>query len=132
MDKTSDPKYGIQDIPSTEHPPIMQKYWGSISTLHSDDNMCVKHIKMNAGEKSSLEYHCKKEEWYYVLSGELLVRMRIRRAENVNITLYPGSVYHIPVGLMHQRQALKDTEIIEWSNKDNDADSHIVEDGRQK
>ena len=28
------------------------------------------------------------------------------------------------------RIALEDTQIIEWSNKDDDSDSHIVEDGK--
>ena len=31
---------------------------------------------------------------------------------------------------MHMRIALKDTLIIEWSNKDDDEDSNIVEDGK--
>ena len=33
-------------------------------------------------------------------------------------------------GLMHMRIAIKDTMIIEWSTKDDDADSNIVEDGK--
>jgi len=31
---------------------------------------------------------------------------------------------------MHMRMAIEDTTIIEWSNKDDDSDSNIVEDGK--
>ena len=55
--------------------------------------------------------------------------MRIGRAENKSIILKKGELYHIPPGLMHMRIALEDTTIIEWSNKDTDEDSNIVEDG---
>ena len=55
---------------------------------------------------------------------------RIGRAENTSVTLVENDVYHIPPGLMHMRIALEDTIIIEWSNEDDDKDSHIVEDGK--
>ena len=41
-----------------------------------------------------------------------------------------GDVLHIKPGLMHMRMALEDTIIIEWSNKDDDSDTHNVEDGK--
>ena len=57
--------------------------------------------------------------------------MRVGRAKNVSIILEAGDVYHIPPGLMHMRIAIEDTTIIEWSNKDDDMDSNIVEDGQK-
>ena len=85
---------------------------------------------MIKGSQSSLEYHVKKDENYYILSGKLQVGLRIGRAENKAIIVNEGEVFHIPPGLMHMRIALEDTQIIEWSNKDDDSDSHIVEDGK--
>lgn len=85
---------------------------------------------MREGTQSSMEYHVKKDEYYYILAGQLKVGVRIGRAENKSIVLNPGDVFHIPPGLMHMRIALKDTIIIEWSNKDDDSDSNIVEDGK--
>ena len=39
-------------------------------------------------------------------------------------------MFHIPPGLMHMRIAIEDTVVIEWSNKYDDTDSNIVEDGK--
>ena len=77
-----------------------------------------------------MEYHVKKEESYYIESGRLRVGTRIGRAKNKSVILEQGDVFHIPVGFMHMRIALEDTVIIEFSTLDNDADSHIVEDGK--
>ena len=56
--------------------------------------------------------------------------LRIGRAENTSIILNEGDIFHIPVGLMHMRIAETDVVIIEQSSKDDDADSHLVEDGQ--
>ena len=85
---------------------------------------------MRAGTQSSMEYHVKKQEAYYIESGRLKVGTRIGRAKNTSLVLNKGDVFHIPVGFMHMRIALEDTVIIEFSTLDDDADSHIVEDGK--
>ena len=77
-----------------------------------------------------MEYHIKKKESYYIETGTLKVGLRIGRAKNRSILLNEGDVFHIPVGLMHMRIAETDCVIIEVSTKDDDGDSHIVEDGR--
>jgi len=124
-------KYGIQKIPDVfQCTDYREKYWGWIKTCTATEDFTLKHIFMNKGSQSSLEYHVKKDENYYILSGEIQVGIRIGRAENKAIILTEGEVFHIPPGLMHMRIALEDTHIIEWSNKDNDSDSHIVEDGK--
>ena len=123
--------YGLQNIPEMQKCfDYRDKYWGWIKTCTATENFTLKHIFMNKGGQSSLEYHVKKDENYYILSGKLQVGLRIGRAENKTITLNEGDVFHIPPGLMHMRIALEDTQIIEWSNKDDDSDSHIVEDGK--
>ena len=85
---------------------------------------------MKSNTQSSMEYHIKKDEYYYIQRGKLKVGMRIGRAKNKSIILEKGDIFHIPPGLMHMRIALEDTLIIEWSNKDDDTDSNIVEDGK--
>ncbi len=124
-------KYGRQELP-----PILgvvkevEKYWGGMKTLFENDQYTVKRIFMRAGTQSSMEYHVKKQESYYIESGCLKVGTRIGRAENTSLTLNQGDVFHIPVGFMHMRIALEDTVIIEFSTLDDDGDSHIVEDGK--
>jgi len=123
-------KYGRQELP-----PILgvvksvSKYWGDMQTLFENDQYSVKRIFMKKGTQSSMEYHVKKQESYYIESGRLKVGTRIGRAKNTSLTLKKGDVFHIPVGFMHMRIALEDTVIIEFSTLDDDGDSHIVEDG---
>ena len=61
--------------------------------------------------------------------GLLKVGLRVGRAKNKSVILQKGDVFHIKPGLMHMRMALEDTVIIEASTKDDDGDSHLVEDG---
>ena len=123
-------KYGIQKIPEVyQCTDYRDKYWGWIKTCCATNDFTLKHIFMYKDSQSSLEYHVKKDENYYILSGKLKVGLRIGRAENKEVILNEGDVYHISPGLMHMRFAIEDTHIIEWSNKDDDSDSHIVEDG---
>ena len=130
MDNSLD-KYGKKEMPKKlKIVDYRERYWGHIKTLFADDNLTVKIIEMNKGSQSSLEYHVSKDEFYYIFSGKLKLGSRIGRGENVSVLLEQGDIYHIPPGLMHMRIALEDTVIIEWSNKDDDTDSIIVEDGR--
>ena len=130
MDSNLD-KYGKKELPEKlKIVDSRERYWGNIKTLFADDNFTVKIIEMRKGSQSSLEYHVRKNEFYYIYSGKLKLGSRIGRGENTSIILDQGDVYHIPPGLMHMRIAIEDTVIIEWSNKDDDSDSIIVEDGR--
>jgi mannose-6-phosphate isomerase-like protein (cupin superfamily) len=127
----NDIKYGRHELP-----PIcsvvkeVEKYWGNMKTLFENDQYTVKRIFMTKGTQSSLEYHTKKQESYYIEAGKLKVGTRIARAKNTSLVLEQGDVFHIPVGFMHMRIALEDTVIIEFSTLDDDGDSHIVEDGK--
>jgi mannose-6-phosphate isomerase-like protein (cupin superfamily) len=124
-------QFGRQHIPeSSKALPIINKYWGSIQTIVANEDFTLKIVKMIKGTQSSMEYHVNKDEYYYIAKGKLKLGLRIGRAVNKSIILNAGDVYHIPPGLMHMRIALDDTEIIEWSNKDDDSDSNIVEDGQ--
>ena len=124
-------KYGRQELPPVSGViKDIDKYWGNIKTLFENDQYTVKRIYMRAGTQSSMEYHVKKQEAYYIESGRLKVGTRIGRAKNTSLVLNKGDVFHIPVGFMHMRIALEDTVIIEFSTLDDDADSHIVEDGK--
>ena len=98
-------KYGIIQVPDVYKPvERIDKYWGYMDTLFNFENCTVKRIFMKRGCQSSLEFHCIKREIYYVESGTLKIGLRVGRAET-------------------------DCVIIEISTKDENSDSHIVEDG---
>ena len=124
-------KYGRQELPPvTTVIKAVEKYWGDVKNLFENDQYSVKRIFMRKGTQSSMEYHIKKKESYYIESGKLKVGTRIGRAKNTSLILNPGDVFHIPIGFMHMRIALEDTVIIEFSTLDDDGDSQIVEDGK--
>jgi len=132
MDNNKEISYGIQKIPPVCKPiKGVKKYWGEMHTLFEGRDYTVKRIFMMAGTQSSLEYHVRKEESYYIEKGKLRVGLRIGRAENKSVILNEGDIFHIPVGLMHMRIAEEDVVIIEVSTKDDDTDSHLVEDGKK-
>ena len=129
MDK--DNIYGILEVPEKHKPSKMiEKYWGHMVNLFQNDLFCMKKIFMKKDTQSSMEFHIKKVESYYIDSGKLKVGLRVGRGENKSVILEKGDVYHIEPGLVHMRMALEDTIIIEASTKDDDGDSHLIEDGK--
>jgi mannose-6-phosphate isomerase-like protein (cupin superfamily) len=105
------------------------KYWGSIETVVSQE-VAGKRILLRANCQSSLEFHCCKVESYYIHSGKVKVGLRIGRGENRNVIVGAGESFEVPPGLMHMRIGIEDSVIIETSTRDDDRDSHLVEDGR--
>ena len=105
-----------------------EKYWGTIETI-VDDDFAGKRIFLKEGSQSSLEFHTKKVESYFLDYGRVRVGLRTGRAENRSIILSAGQSFDVVPGLMHMRMALADSLIIEVSTRDTDADSHLVEDG---
>lgn len=110
-------------------PEQRETYWGSIETARRWP-VAMKRIIMRAGTQSSLEFHTRKHEIYWVLSGRLKVGVRYGRAINDSIELSPGECLYLKPGDMHMRIALEDTIIMEACAFDDDADTHFVEDGK--
>jgi len=108
---------------------VREKYWGRIETILSED-VAAKRIFVQKGGRGSLEFHVEKRETYYIHSGLVKVGLRIGRAENHSIVMKPGESYDVRPGVMHLREGLEDTVIIEVSTRDSDSDSYLVEDGQ--
>ena len=52
------PKYGKQTIDEPFRPPEpLEKYWGNIQNIFSNESLVLKIITMNKDTQSSLEYH---------------------------------------------------------------------------
>jgi mannose-6-phosphate isomerase len=74
----------------------------------------LKRLAMRAGCKGGLQYHHKKDECGYMLSGEMIVRYDKGGliAERI---LREGDVFHFPPGAVHQEEAVTDCVILEVS-----------------
>lgn len=128
---TMDNEYGHTNIPPVLKPlDVRDKYWGKITSVCKLENCTLKIIEMKSNTQSSLEFHTQKDETYYILSGEVKLGIRYGRGQNKSVTLKEGDVYHVPRGVMHMRMSVKDSVIVEIASNDTDADSHIVEDGK--
>lgn len=90
--------------------------WGKELMLFSVPGAYTfKKLVMNKGTKGGLQYHHKKDEGGYVVSGKLLVRYDMGDGALRERICGPGDVVHFPIGAVHQEEALEETVIIEAS-----------------
>lgn len=78
--------------------------------------LTLKSLKIKKGKKGGLQYHRKKNECGYILSGKLLVRFDRGNNKLIEKILKKGDVFHFPPGSIHQEEALTDCIIIEASS----------------
>ena len=101
------------------HWAITSKYVGTI-------------LRINAGCRLSLQYHERKEESIFVLSG--LLRLHLADSDGVIGVreLQPGQAAHVPVGRAHRFEAVRPTELIEVSTPELDDVIRLADDyGRE-
>ena len=83
------------------------------------------------GKKCSWHYHKLKDEVFYVQSG--LIKVYYGDGDNIEeakvCVLHPGDNFHVYRGLRHRMEALKDTELFEFSTQHFDSDSYRIQKG---
>lgn len=97
----------------------VEKPWGYELIWAEADRYVGKILHVNAGESLSLQYHVKKEETLYLLSGEVSLTLRWEDEERV-VQMMPGMVFHIVPRLIHRMAAVKDSDILEVSTTELD------------
>jgi len=105
---------------ATPSPPYrVEKPWGYELVWARTARYAGKILHVNAGHVLSCQYHNVKDETMHVLQGELILRLgqgpsleerRFRAGESV----------HIPPGLVHQIEAVVDTDVLEASTAELD------------
>lgn len=99
--------------------------WGFQTIWAKTDSYIGKLIYISAGHRLSLQYHEKKEETVYVLSGILYVT----DGEGKEHKLYPGESYHVLPGEIHRFSAKESSvKIMEVSSPYNDDVVRIEDD----
>jgi mannose-6-phosphate isomerase len=97
---------------------IKIKPWGRELWFAHTDTYAGKILEITKGHRYSLQYHEKKVETQYVLSG-LIKFTHGTNPDNLTETiLKPGEVMHVPVGMIHRAEALEDSRIFEVSTAD--------------
>ncbi|MBP8646396.1 MAG: hypothetical protein KBH99_09780 [Syntrophobacteraceae bacterium] len=72
-------------------------------------------LKSGPGFYRGGHYHKKKVEYFYVISGEILIRlMDMETGEKDNLRAIPGQVIRIHPLCAHRFEAVADTQVIEY------------------
>jgi mannose-6-phosphate isomerase-like protein (cupin superfamily) len=113
---------------SRARPPveIVPKGWGREVWIANNDRYCGKILEIRKGKRCSLHFHKIKTETFYLHSGRLLIRVKESEDSPVidEFELKVGECMDVPIGLIHQMEALEDAELFEFSTQHFDSDSH--------
>lgn len=74
-----------------------------------------KVLHINAGKRLSLQAHDKKQETYWLVSGECNLVVENTNGEMETITLEKGKGYTTTIGQRHRHQAVTDCDVVEVS-----------------
>ena len=110
---------------------VEPKGWGREVWIANNALYCGKILEIEKGKRCSLHFHKLKTESFYLRAGRLRVRVK-ESAEAATITefeLHQGQCMDVPLGLVHQMEALEDSELYEFSTQHFDSDSYRIEKG---
>ena len=92
----------------------VEKPWGYELVWARTERYAAKILHVTAGHVLSCQYHNHKDETMHVLRGELILRLGAG-AEQKERRLRPGESVHIPPKLVHQLEAVVDSDVLEAS-----------------
>lgn len=79
---------------------IVEKPWGHEEIWAETEDYVAKRMCINPGTRMSLQYHQKKEETVFVLSGTL--RVWSSESDSDYEDLKPGEIYHVSPHQVHR------------------------------
>lgn len=91
------------------------KSWGQELLVAQTDQYITKVLSMRAGTQGPLQYHVRKDETFFLLSGKAKVRYKNDSGQLLTVWMEPGEAYHVPPGAVHQVIAEDDCVFIEGS-----------------
>ena len=97
----------------------MDKPWGYELIWARTDRYVGKILHVKAGHVLSLQYHNFKDETMHVLSGELILRTQDGE-RLLSRAFKAGETAHIPPKLIHQIEAVVDSNVLEASTPELD------------
>ena len=92
------------------------KPWGYETIWAHSERYTGKFLHINAGHELSVQYHNKKDETVYLLSGQIIYRVQ-RNGDEVldDVRLQVGESFRVIPGTIHQMVAVTDCEVLEVS-----------------
>ena len=95
---------------------IGKRNWGEeILLAILTKKFSFKYLKLKKNCAGGLQYHRKKNEFGYLISGILQISFLNKKGKLIKKKIKKGSVFHIPPGTIHKEKAITNCEIIEVS-----------------
>jgi len=95
------------------------KPWGYEIIWAHTDRYVGKVLHIEAGHALSVQYHERKDETVYLLSGELIYWVKVD-GEMRDMKLRVGEAFRITPGTVHYMEAVTDCDVLEASTPDLD------------
>src|SRR5437867_8788154 len=103
----------------TDLPYRVEKPWGHELIWARTDRYVGKILHIEPGHVLSLQYHNKKDESIYVLTGEIV--LRIQQGDTlIERPMSQGAAFHIEPKVIHQFEAVVPTDLLEASTPETD------------
>ena len=97
----------------------VHKPWGHETIWAHTDRYVGKILHIKAGHALSVQYHERKDETVYLLSGE--IRYSVDEGSGLrDVGLKPGESFHVTPGTIHSMEAITDCDVLEASTPDLD------------
>lgn len=100
-------------------PHRVEKPWGHELIWARTDRYVGKILHIEPGHVLSLQYHNKKDESIYVLTGEIVLRLQ-RDDTLIERRMAQGDAFHIAPKVIHQFEAVAATDLLEASTPEID------------
>jgi mannose-6-phosphate isomerase-like protein (cupin superfamily) len=97
----------------------VEKPWGHELIWALTDRYVGKILHIEAGHVLSLQYHDRKDESIYVLSGEIVLRLQ-EDETLIERRVGQGEAFHIQPKVIHQFEAIAATDLLEASTPEID------------
>jgi len=107
---------------------IVTKPWGSENWIELNDKYCYKRILINAGHKTSYQYHEKKLETNFLVSGKAEIWLENDNGIIDEFVISDGQHFTVLPGKKHRVIALTDLVLMEVSTPEVDDCIRIADD----
>lgn len=115
-------------MPGEELPRRVDKPWGHELWFALTDRYAGKLLHVKAEQRLSVQYHERKDESSYLLSGRLLLHRGPNPDELTATELVAGAVWRNEPGQVHTIEALEDAVVVEVSTPELDDVVRLTDD----
>lgn len=97
---------------------IKEKPWGREIWFADNAGYAGKILEVKKGKRLSLQYHEKKTETQYLMTGKVILHVGKNPADLQQVVLNPGDKYDIFPYTVHRIEGLEDSQIFEVSTSE--------------